>query len=393
MLDKRPSGRLMIFPTNTANINPGDLMSAFRFRPLCLLLLCLALPVAAQAAPRQVEVAFVLDTTGSMSGLIDGAKKKIWSIANTIVDQYPGAEIRFGLVGYHDLGDEYVTKHFPLTTDVQGIYAQLLLFKAQGGGDTPESVNEALDVAVAKLGWSDSRQVKADRVIFLVGDAPPHMDYDQDRKYPDVIAEAVQKGIIVNAVQCGDMGSTREIWRKMAKLGNGDYLAIPQDGGPVRVIVTPYDEQIIIIQRKLNVTIIPYGSTLRQSEVKEKARMYEAAPAPAAADMSSYVSKSKGGGGVVTGGGDLVEDAKEGRVKLDALPQQELPEEMRKMSPAEQSAYVKEKAAEREKLSAELAELVKKRDGYVREEEKKAPKGPDDSFDSGVKETLKKQMK
>ena len=362
------------------------------------LLLCLPAfasfgPSQAAAAPRKVEVVFVVDTTGSMSGLIEGAKKKIWSIANTIVDQYPGAEIRFGLVGYRDLGDEYVTKHFPLTTDVQGIYAQLLQFRAGGGGDTPESVNEALDVTVTKLGWSDSRQVKADRVLFLVGDAPPHMDYDQDRKYPEVIAEAVQKGIIVNTVQCGDMGSTREVWQKMARLGKGDYLAIPQDGGRVRVIVTPYDDRIVIIQRKLNVTIIPYGSRARQSEVESKARMYEAAPAPAAADMSSYVSKSKGGGGVVTGGGDLVEDAKEGRVKLDALPQTDLPPEMQKMSPAEQAGYVKEKAAEREKLSAELAELVKKRDAYVREEEKKAPKGPEDSFDAGVKRTLEKQMK
>ena len=156
-------------------------MFRFCLRVFFPLLLCFAFLSVAHAAPRRVEVAFVVDTTGSMSGLIDSAKKKIWSIANTIVDQYPDAEIRFGLVGYRDLGDAYVTKHFPLTTDVQDIYAQLLLFQASGGGDTPESVNEALDVAVAKLGWTDSRQVKADRILFLVGDAPPHMDYDQDR--------------------------------------------------------------------------------------------------------------------------------------------------------------------------------------------------------------------
>ena len=360
---------------------------------LVLLLFCFILPVAANAAPRKVEVAFVLDTTGSMSGLIEGAKKKIWSIANTIVDQYPGAEIRFGLVGYRDLGDEYVTRHFPLTTDVQSIYAQLLLFRAGGGGDTPESVNEALDVAVTKLGWSDKNQVKADRILFLVGDAPPHMDYAQDRKYPVVIAEAVKQGIIVNTVQCGDMGSTRQIWQKMAGLGKGDYLAIPQDGGRTRVITTPYDEEIIIIQRRLNVTIIPYGTIARQSAVKDKARMYEAAPAPAAADMSSYVNKSTGGGAVVTGEGELVEDIREGKVAgLSAVPQSQLPPEMQAMSPAEQEAYLKEKIAERDTLSKELAALVQKRDTYIREEEKKAPQTEADSFDSGVKSTLKKQM-
>ena len=368
-------------------------MFRFCLRVFFPLLLCFAFLSVAHAAPRRVEVAFVVDTTGSMSGLIDSAKKKIWSIANTIVDQYPDAEIRFGLVGYRDLGDAYVTKHFPLTTDVQDIYAQLLLFQASGGGDTPESVNEALDVAVAKLGWTDSRQVKADRILFLVGDAPPHMDYDQDRKYPEVIAEAMQKGIIVNTVQCGDMGSTREIWQKMAKLGNGDYLALPQDGGRVRMIVTPYDEQILIIQRRLYVTVIPYGSAARQSSVKEKTTMHEAAPAPVAADMFSFFSKSKNVGGVVSGSGDLVDDAREGRVELEALPQDELPAEMQKMSPADQAAYVKEKAAEREKLSKELAELVQKRDAYVREEENKAPQKPADSFDGSVKDTLKKQMK
>ena len=189
------------------------------------------------------------------------------------------------------------------------------------------------------------------------------------------------------------MGSTREVWQKMAALGKGDYLAIPQDGGRVRVIATPYDEEIIIIQRKLNVTIIPYGSTVRQSAVKEKAKMYEAAPAPAAADMSSYVNKSKSGGAAVTGDGDLVQDLKEGKITAGAVPQGSLPPEMQKMSPAEQADYIKEKTAEREKLSKELAGLVQKRDAYVREEEKKAPKEKGDSFDSGVKKTLEKQMK
>ena len=362
------------------------------------LLLCLPAfasfgPSQAAAAPRKVEVVFVVDTTGSMSGLIEGAKKKIWSIANMIIDQYPNAEIKFGLVGYRDIGDAYVTKHFALTTDVQSIYAQLLQFEAEGGGDTPESVNEALDVAVTKLGWSDKRQVKADRILFLVGDAPPHMDYKQDRKYKEVIGEAVQKGIIVNTVQCGDMASTTKIWKEMAKLGKGEYLPIPQDGGRVRVIETPYDEQIIIIQRKLNVTVVPYGSRTRQSEVQSKARMYEDAPKAAALDMSSYVSKADGGKAVVTGSGDLVADFNDGKVKLDKVPETELPAELQKMSPAERETFINEKTAERDALSKELAGLVQQRDTYVRDEEKKAPAAPADSFDTGVKKTLEMQMK
>src|SRR5207342_2624465 len=91
-----------------------------------------ATPAAARPV---VEVAFVLDTTGSMAGLIEGAKRKIWSIATAIIDCSPEAEIRMGLVAYRDIGDDYVTKKFDLTTDIQGLYADLLHFRAQGGGD------------------------------------------------------------------------------------------------------------------------------------------------------------------------------------------------------------------------------------------------------------------
>jgi len=141
-----------------------------------------------------VEVAFVLDTTGSMGGLIEGAKRKIWSIATAIVDSNPDADIRMGLVAYRDIGDDYVTRTFDLTADIQDLYANLLELKARGGGDWPESVNEALDVAVNKLRWTQASDVR--RIVFLVGDAPPHMDYAQDTKYPTTLAVAKQKDII-----------------------------------------------------------------------------------------------------------------------------------------------------------------------------------------------------
>ena len=108
-----------------------------------------------------VEVAFVLDTTGSMGPLIEGAKRKIWSIATAIVDANPDAEIRMGLVAYRDIGDEYVTKTFNLTTDIQDLYANLLELKARGGGDWPESVNEALEVGVTKLAGRKARKSAA----------------------------------------------------------------------------------------------------------------------------------------------------------------------------------------------------------------------------------------
>ena len=220
-----------------------------------------ALPLSAGLSPAiakpTVEVAFVLDTTGSMGGLIEGAKRKIWSIATAIVDSNPDADIRMGLVAYRDIGDDYVTRKIELTTDIQDLYASLLELKARGGGDWPESVNEALDVAVNKLQWTSGGDTR--RIVFLVGDAPPHMDYAQDTKYPVTLSVAKQKDIIVNAVLAGDARDTERVWRDIAQNGNGRFIPIPQDGGQVVIIETPYDEDIIILQREINGTVIPYG--------------------------------------------------------------------------------------------------------------------------------------
>ena len=177
------------------------------------------------AARPVVEVAFVLDTTGSMGPLIEGAKRKIWSIATAIIDCSPDADIRMGLVAYRDIGDIYVTKKFDLTTDIQGLYGDLLQLRAQGGGDWPESVNEALWVATTKMSWSYGHNTT--RIMFLVGDAPPHMDYPQDTKYPEVMRLARQKGITVNAVQAGNARDTERVWREIAQRGNGEYIPIP----------------------------------------------------------------------------------------------------------------------------------------------------------------------
>src|SRR5881398_2036209 len=190
-------------------------------------------PLFAKTAPTpqskpHIEVCFVLDTTGSMGGLIEGAKQKIWSIANEMVSAKPTPELKLGLIGYRDRGDEYVTRTFNLTEDIDAIYAHLREFKADGGGDTPESVNEALDEAIHKMSWSADKKVL--KIVFLVGDAPPHMDYPNSAKYPDLCREAAKKDLIINTVQCGDMAETRPIWQEIARLSEGSYVAIAQSG-------------------------------------------------------------------------------------------------------------------------------------------------------------------
>ena len=115
-----------------------------------------AKPPARKIKPR-VEVVFCLDTTGSMGGLIDGAKQKIWSLCNKIVSGKPTPDLKVGLVAYRDRGDAYVTKVTDLTGDLDAIHEELLSFKADGGGDEPESVNEALHVARAKFSGAPAK--------------------------------------------------------------------------------------------------------------------------------------------------------------------------------------------------------------------------------------------
>src|SRR5260370_26309072 len=188
---------------------------ALRSLVFALAALPLSAGLSAAVAKPTVEVAFVLDTTGSMGGLIEGAKRKIWSIATAIVDSNPDADIRMGLVAYRDIGDDYVTKKVELTRDIQDLYANLLELKARGGGDWPESVNEALDVAVNKLQWTAGSDAR--RIVFLVGDAPPHMDYAQDTKYPMTLSVAKHKAIVVNAVLAGNAAHTERVWRDIAQ--------------------------------------------------------------------------------------------------------------------------------------------------------------------------------
>src|SRR5438552_7671989 len=184
-----------------------------------------------ETKPR-IEVCFVLDTTSSMGGLIEGAKQKIWSIANEMISAKPTPELKLGLVGYRDRGDEYVVKSFQLTDDIDSIYGHLRDFKAEGGGDEPESVNEALAEAIEKMPWSQDRKVL--KIIFLVGDAPPHLDYADGPKYPELCRIAAKKDLIINTVQCGNIAETTPIWKEIAKLSEGSYAAIAQSGGVSR---------------------------------------------------------------------------------------------------------------------------------------------------------------
>jgi len=337
-----------------------------------------------KATKPRLEVCFVIDTTGSMGGLIEGAKQKIWSIANDMIRAKPTPEIRLGLVAYRDRGDEYVTKSFDLTNDIDAIYGHLRSFQAAGGGDEPESVNEALQDAVRKMSWSQDRAVL--KLIFLVGDAPPHMDYTDGPKYPQVCREAVKKDLIINTVQCGGIERTTPFWKEIAQLSEGSYAAIAQSGNMV-AIATPMDSELADLNRKLGKTLVAYGAEPARRAVATKQLAAEAAPASVAADRLAFNARS---GVAVQGEGELLDGLSHGTVKLDSLDKDQLPAELQKMDTKELNAEIGKKQKERGEIQARIQKLTRERDDYVAAERKRrAEQGKGDSFDEKVAASIR----
>ena len=333
-----------------------------------------------------IEVCFVLDTTGSMGGLIEGAKQEIWSIANEMISAKPAPELKLGLIGYRDRGDDYVVKSFQLTDDIDSIYGHLRDFKAEGGGDEPESVNEALAQAIGKMPWSQDRKVL--KIIFLVGDAPPHLDYADGPKYPELCRIAAKKDLIINTVQCGNIAETTPIWKEIAKLSEGSYAAIAQSGG-VAVIATPMDDELARLNKKIGATLIPYGNAALQREVAAKQAFAESAPASAAADRLSYNAKT---GKAVQGRGELLDALANNKIKLDAIDRKDLPQEFQKLTKQEMEDRIAKTRTERDSLQKEVRDLAKKRDAYIQAENKRlAEAGKGDGFDEKVAETIHQQ--
>lgn len=350
------------------------------------------MPLANATEAANIEVVFVLDTTGSMSGMIEAAKEKIWSIASTMAAADPAPNIKIGLVAYRDRGDAYVTLTTDLTDDLDSVYVKLMQLQAQGGGDTPESVNQALHEAVQDISWSSEQN--SYQVIFLVGDAPPHMDYQNDVRYQDSIAQAKSKGILVNTIQCGSDATTRQNWQTMASLAGGDYFTVAQNGGAIAV-TTPFDKEIARLAKKIEDTRIFYGTEEKRESLKEKERMsdelYEKASTSALARRAEFNSSASGAKNLL-GESELIDDVATGKVDVQHLDQQLLPDELRAMAPAAQKTVIAEKATQRQQLQKELADLTKERRDYV-ENEVSDTVASETSLDYQVFETIQKQAK
>ena len=339
-------------------------------------------PVAV-ARPR-VELVFALDTTGSMSGLIEGAKRKIWSLASFVAQGQPTPDLRVGLIAYRDIGDAYVTRVFDLDPDLDRVYRRLRSFHAEGGGDGPEHVARALDESVHKMSWSDDQAVV--KVIYLVGDAPPHTDYDDGYDTTRAARAAARKGIQLHTILCGADGAAERAWRQIASLGGGQYMAIHQDGG-MQEEHSAYDEELGRLHDKLAGTAIGYGSAA--PAVAAATAVAAAAPVSEKAARAGFLASH---GKAVGGKGDLVEGVASGAIKLDDV-QADLSADMKAMSKDRQAAMIAEKQKERSELNKRIVELSKLRKKELDAHEAAAAKaGRADSFDVAAKKALKKSV-
>lgn len=345
-----------------------------------------ALPLQTTANPpsgSKVDVVFAVDTTGSMGGLIDGAKRTVWSIASHIRTIDQNADVRIGLVAYRDLGDDYVTKDFALTTDMDAVFAELSSYSASGGGDTPENVDAALHDAVHKMQW----RTGAKKMIFLVGDAPPASRGDVPR-FEVSARDAAKQQIIVNTIRCGQAPETMQAWQRIARLGNGEFSTIEQSGG-VQQIATPYDDKLAELSRVVDATTVIYGDSGVQAAFAGKMAAAREAPAATKADRAAYYAAAPAAKGAGRASADITEGVAAGTLNVNSLDQAKLPAEMQGKSAQELKQEIDRRAKTRQEAQTEIEKVSKMRAKYLRDHADSNKTG----FDAKVKAALERSLK
>lgn len=338
-------------------------------------------------AKPHIDIVFCIDCSHSMGPVIETAKRKVWAIVNQVARAKPAPVLRIGLIGYGQ--GTPPMRWLDLTDDLDEVYRSLMTY-TDDSNTGEEFVGTAIHQATTRMRWSEGRQVM--RVIYMVGNetarqGPPEMDYAK------TAPAAIAKGIQVNAVYCGDYEHdiATPTWREMAKLADGQYMEIAGNGGAV-VMATPFDAKLDELNQKLNGTYLAYGAAGRGGQANQVAQDRAAMALAPAVLAERAVAKSA----TVYSNArwDLV-DAVKADKELDVkkLKDEELPETMRKLKPAEREAYVKQKAAERAAVQEEIRKLAAERDAYVKKESAKQGLDENKGFDKAVRETLAKQAK
>ncbi|MBA3857986.1 MAG: hypothetical protein C0507_13865 [Cyanobacteria bacterium PR.3.49] len=253
--------------------------------------LALAGEAPAQSAERPVlDLAFLIDTTGSMGGEIEMVKKKTKDLVAKLASGKPAPIVRVGLVAYRDRGDEYVTKVFPFSDNIDKVVKDITALNAAGGGDTPEAVNQGLHSALNDLEWTSNK--KASKLLFLIGDAGPSV-YTNDFNWETEAKSAISRGIQINTIGCDGLDSAgTTVFEKIAKLSDGKFETLA------------YRQEIVNSEGKKETLITSAGMRYKvragaESEWKAGAKdlaakgLAEAAPAAPASLAKAGFSRSR----------------------------------------------------------------------------------------------------
>ena len=357
-------------------------MKTTRTLAIATLALCgLSFTHAADAKSDQpvVQIAILLDNSGSMSGLIAQAKTQLWNIVNEFISakqdgKAPRVQVALFAYGLNGNGapakDGYIHQLSPLTDDLDKLSEQLFAISQKDAGGE-EYCGWVIRDAVEKLEWDNSP--KTYKAIFIAGNEP----FTQGSvKYTAACKAAISKGIIVNTIHCGpESEGISGMWKDAAAISDGRFLIINHNA-QVAAIPAPQDKDIAELNAKLNTTYVAYGAKGGEGKSRQMAQDANAAAAPAAAEVVAKRAASKASSNYDNGSWDIVDRAKQKDFDISKVADAELPEEMRKLSAEERKTYVEKKRTEREELQKKLSTLAVERDKFVAEKQKEQSKDP-----------------
>jgi hypothetical protein len=342
------------------------------------------------AAPKNIDLVICLDISGSMQGLVNSARAKLWDIVNELARIKPAPNLRVALYSYggtaqngYDKALGWVRKDLDLTTDLDALYEKLFALKIGGG---LEYVTRVCRDAVDQLKWCEDRN--ALKIIFVCGNEPASQDKVVSLK--EAADKAKARGIIINPIYCGNaQHRDARDWIEFAGLTGGRFASIDQNSKAV-AIATPMDKQLVELGGKLNGTYLAYGKDGKARAMNQSAQDANAFGLGAPAAAARVVTKT--GALYRAEGWDLVDRVKcDPKFEVGKVAEAELPEAMRKMTPAQRVAHVKEMAAKRAALQKQIDELNVKRNAHIARELQRHQGDAGRAFDAALRETIRLQ--
>jgi hypothetical protein len=333
-----------------------------------------------------VQMAILLDTSSSMDGLIDQARTQLWRVVNEFITatrdgKKPELQVALYEYGKPTLGQEsgYIRQVVPLTTDLDKVSQELFGLKTNGGD---EYCGWVIRTAVEQLSWSKSN--KDLKVIFIAGNEP----FTQGPvDYRDSCKKAIANGIIVNTIHCGPwQQGINEKWQDGALLADGKYSCIEQDKTVVH-IDAPQDKELGKLNDDLNKTYMAFGANGKDAQQNQAAQDANALKSGSFGERAAC----KASGNYRAEGWDLVDAYKNAKKKIEEVKEEELPEEMKKLTVEQRKDLLEAKYKERADIQKKILELRDARTKYVADEMKKKADTKDDSLDKVMSKAVREQ--